>query len=697
MALVSGSLPGLHDGVSQQPALVRNASQGEVQINGVSSVVNGLSKRPASEFIARLLSSAPAGTATYICELGEGGKYVVMAYTSSGTEYLKLFNATTGAEVTINNLVGNLNYIQCTTPADQLKFMSVGDFIFILNTSINPALKTGTNSPGTLKGTKQLFSDLPTSGNTIGDIWKIEGTPDSGADNYYVIFQSGNYWAECSKPGELYKLDWDTMPHVLKPDGLGAFDYAQPQWNDREVGDRGDGKTGSIPDPSFIGNPVTDIFFFRSRLGFLSKQNIILSSFGDYYNFWPSTATAVLDTDPIDVSAATNYASDLRSCIPFNKTLLLFGQTEQFILSGGKGDESFLSPKTVAIDFTTRFPTNTCRPVGAGNNAYFALDRGDYTSIREYFLDADTLMHDAADITAHVSSYIPKGLKHMTASSGEDMILGLTSGDPNALYVYRYFWGEDKKLQSSWSLWEFGQNDDILNVEILGSNIFLVVARQGGIELEKIDLTVGRTDGNLPYQVLLDRRRSLTGSYSAVTNETTWTLPQAEDSAETLEAVLGSSFGTQEGTRLTLTRVNSTTYKVTGDYSGGAAWIGRVYTFRYRFSPQFYKRESGGAVEGKLKLRQFTVYYSDTGYFRAEVTPFFQQVLYTYDYIETGLSLGTGLTILGSVSMYSGKKTFPVLADNDKVVIELVNDSPQPSVFTSATWNGTFVQKARPI
>jgi hypothetical protein len=148
---------------------------------------------------------------------------------------------------------------------------------------------------------------------------------------------------------------------------------------------------------------------------------------------------------------------------------------------------------------------------------------------------------------------------------------------------------------------------------------------------------------------------------------------------------------------LSLTRVDSTHYKVTGDYSAGAAFVGRVYEFRYRFSPQFYKRENGGAVEGKLKLRQFTVYYSDTGYFRCEVTPFFQDVLYTYDYTETGLALGTGLAILGSVSMYAGKQTFPILADNDKVVIELVNDSPQPSVFTSATWNGTFVQRAQPI
>ena len=50
MPLVSGSIPNLINGVSQQPPSLRLKTQGEEQLNGLSSVVKGLTKRPCTAY-----------------------------------------------------------------------------------------------------------------------------------------------------------------------------------------------------------------------------------------------------------------------------------------------------------------------------------------------------------------------------------------------------------------------------------------------------------------------------------------------------------------------------------------------------------------------------------------------------------------------------------------------------------------------
>ena len=57
MALVSKSIPNLINGISQQPPEVRLPSQGEVQENGLASVVRGLEKRPGTEVIQKFYTN----------------------------------------------------------------------------------------------------------------------------------------------------------------------------------------------------------------------------------------------------------------------------------------------------------------------------------------------------------------------------------------------------------------------------------------------------------------------------------------------------------------------------------------------------------------------------------------------------------------------------------------------------------------
>jgi len=52
--LVSYTIPSLIQGISQQPDAQREPSQGEIQINGMSSLAEGLRKREGSQAIAKV-------------------------------------------------------------------------------------------------------------------------------------------------------------------------------------------------------------------------------------------------------------------------------------------------------------------------------------------------------------------------------------------------------------------------------------------------------------------------------------------------------------------------------------------------------------------------------------------------------------------------------------------------------------------
>jgi len=60
MALISSSIPNFVNGVSQQPYTLRLISQGEVQENGLSTVSQGLKKRPPTKHLKKI-QSTPLG------------------------------------------------------------------------------------------------------------------------------------------------------------------------------------------------------------------------------------------------------------------------------------------------------------------------------------------------------------------------------------------------------------------------------------------------------------------------------------------------------------------------------------------------------------------------------------------------------------------------------------------------------------
>jgi len=679
MPIETGSMPSLLNGVSQQPAAVRSPSQASVQINALSSVSSGLQKRPPRRHVAKLNSDDVGDAFVHTIHRDDVEQYEVII-DDSGT--LRVYHILTGNERTVDFPDGT-GYLDATPARSGYSAITIADFTFIVNRERTVAMEVTTAS-GSLTGTVQTFADLPSS-PTSGDIYRVQGDPSNAFDDFYTKFD-GNVWVETVKPGVKTTLDAATMPHQLVRNADGTFTFSRVSWQTRVVGD-----ASSAPEPTFVGQKITDVFFFRNRLGFSADEHIIFSAFDEFFRFWPETVTAILDTDPIDLRAPHERISRINYAVAFEEILLAFSQQAQFSVAGA----DVFTPRTAQITPTTEFEAAPNAPaVGIGTDVYFAANRGKFSEFREYFVDPEVQSADAANITGHVPTFIPSGVFRLSKGPGDDILLVLSTGKMNRVYVYKFFWDGDDKVQSSWSFWEWDAADKILHVSEINSIIYFVVQRADGIHLEKLEFNENDpTFDDLGIVVHLDRRVTLAGgTFDSNTDKTTWTLPYAD--SDPMDVILSSDFTGQGGEKIVATRPTDTTVEADGDLSTGNVYIGKRYEMRYEFSEQFPRRgradNETADLSGRLQLRRFSVRYVDSGFFKAVVTP---RARSPKEFTFTGRLAGT--TKAGEVPTLTGTFTFTVNGQSATTKVEMVNDSFMPSTFLAVQWSGLHAPLGR--
>ena len=667
MGVVSQSIPNFLNGMSQQTPSQRGINQGKDQINCQNNIVDGLSKRPALEYVATLDASNvfPNTTKIWNIQRDESNRYICAFYDNG----VKVYDLA-GNEKTVSYPDGN-TYLNTTNPKADFRMVNIADYTFVVNKSIIPtadttlsaakveefhvyckstnygreykvALKhedwayevevifqvpTGnsaatdskyrdtnkivdilmygtasshydasangigfktvrTDTGATLSTTSGLanFSDITTyftveqfdsviygtiinqaktytlstsdgSGNTamygirdtiqdftklpyygkVGTIIKVTGDEGDTLSDYYVKFDGTGVWTETLAPATSLGLTDTTMPHALINNNDGTFTFQKLDWVDRSCGDSTDTNT----DPSFVGKKIQNLTFYKNRLGILSGENLILAENASYFNFFATTVTQVLDTDPIDIAASGTQVNTLKNSVGFNETLLLFSDTAQYKLDHA-GDT--ISPTTAILNEVSSFEhDDNVRPVAAGKFAYFAQARTSNTAIREYFSDDNTLTNDGLDISVAVQSLMPTNAYQIISNTVEDCLAILcsdtvdsqvapysassdvTATNADTMYIYKYFFDGGEKVQTAWSKWEF------TGVKILGgfsieSNIYLFTAEGQTTKLFKVDLR-NLKDATLGFGIYLDKMVSVTGTYSSGTDLTTLTSP----------------------------------------------------------------------------------------------------------------------------------------------------------------------------
>ena len=562
--VVSQSIPTLVQGISQQNPVQRNVGQAESQINFQSNIVEGLSKRPPTEYIADILASTayPNNAAVHWINRDSSNRYTAIFYNGG----VKVYDLAGNYKTTTVSSDG-ATYLTTTNPMENLKFVDIADYTFVANKGVTVAedtatttakvqefliyiksteygrrykvklthpdiaygveaefqlpdgsdassdaifrdtekiadiLMKGTSSShwnasaggiafkvvrldtGATLSTTQGLATLPTLtaeftftqyGNTIygvvddgnaaytvetsdghgnsamyaikdeindfanlpyyakpNMIIKITGDEGDVLSDYYVKFEEDGLWKETVAPGVKVGLNETTMPFALVNNNDGTFTFDKISWVDRVAGDE-----TTNPAPKFVGKTINNLTFFQNRLGILADQNLTFTENGEFFNFYITTGTDVLDTDPVDIAASGTTVNKLYNSIDFNEQLLVFSEEAQYLLeSTGEA----ITPTETMLKKTSAFNhAIKIAPKSAGKFVYFAQDRNDKTAVSEYFADDDTLTNDGIDVTAGVGSLIPTNAHKIITNTNEDTLCVLCHDTLDAVNSVAY-------------------------------------------------------------------------------------------------------------------------------------------------------------------------------------------------------------------------------------------------------------------
>lgn len=827
--VVSQSIPNFLNGISQQTPTQRGINQAEEQVNLQNNIVDGLSKRPAFEYIDTIDATNvyPNTVKFWSIQRDKENQFVVILYNGG----VKVYDLD-GNEKTVTVASGS-SYLTTTNPKADFKLVNIADYTFIANKSktvladttlstakieefyinvvtsnygreyavtvrhpnmsydvkaslqmpsgsnlnhdavfrdtahIADILFRGTSSthfdsasdasfkltredtgatlsttqglgtssevtnyftmsqyPGVIRGISTDGNSNYTvvtadgSGNTgmysirdeISDFTKlpyhastdsiIKVTGDEGdtLSDYYVKFETDGVWKETIGQGVSLGLDNSTMPHALINNNDGTFTFQEIDYDDRNAGD---GITNS--NPSFVGNKINNLLFYKNRLGILARDNLILSENAGFFNFFSKTVTQVLDTDAIDIAASGSEVNTLFDSVAFNESLLLFSEKAQYKL-GSVGET--ISPTSAVLNEVSAFEFDAnVKPVSAGKYAYFAQARNNNTAIREYYADDDTLTNDGLDITVSVQNLIPSNAYQLISNTTEDTLIALasdtadtqltpyTTGTPitstngGTMFIYKYFFDKGEKVQTAWSKWTF-TNAKILGGMSFESFVYLLVVEGTDTKLVKIDLRNLR-NGTIGFNIYLDLRTSVTGTYDANTNLTTFTSPYgAKTGLIAVDGVNGNNYA--------VTNTAGATYTLEGNHTN--LIIGIPYESKYRMSPQYVRESSGRGLvaitSGRYQIRNISLNYETSGYFQVEVTPNGRDTSYSF---MNGYVIGTATSKVGVPAISSGTIKVPVSCRNTDFTLDIKSSSHLPMYIASAEVEGYYHNRSTRI
>jgi len=562
---------------------------------------------------------------------------------------------------------------------------------------------------------------------------KVRGDGDLAADDYYVEFKTDDEnqsigpgsWVETVAPSTVLNYESTSLPLFITNTGVNKFELAHLKTAPRSVGDE-----ISNPFASFSDQTIQNSVFFKNRLGFVCGSNVILSEAGlgrendqgiFEYNFSRTTVTTLLDSDPIDIIVESDRVTDITAASASQENLILFSTNGQFVLKG----EDLLTPRTVSVKPITNFEyNNETDPVSVGSYIYYPFDLGNNTGIREFALNKTTDVYESTDITEQVPRYIPKDITYFSGSLSENLLGILSKDEDQTLYMYRYFFSENKKVLSSWFKWDFGVN--IKGFEFIDSSLYIVATNDtaGETYILNMPLNFDGEDEGLATHALNGSAVTtslVTSSDDDVThldmrfpgmvynNKITFPTFTSGNTRPLRASMSGfpltptpppapftvpTSFTVYTDRGVFVPTTTDSTGRITLTTAGfvpalTAVWVGFKFTSSYTFSEQIFKGQAGQARTPNAAAKQFiknlSLYHTRTSDYKVKVTPD-KRAQYTNEFPESFTGTGSSLR----TELKDGFFRAPVFTSSQNVEIKLENEGTKPSNFQSAEFE-TFL------
>ena len=550
------------------------------------------------------------------------------------------------------------------------------------------------------------------------------GTIAGGETCTYTPARFGEgVWEEVAAPGIEITIDKDTMPLKLTrvlPGSFsingggsttysnGAFRFDYPAWGERDVGDD---VTNSKP--SFIGNPIQKMLFFRNRIALLSEENVILSRVNDYYSFWVKTAMAISNADPIDLQSSSKFPTKLYDAIETAGGLTIFSASEQFLLNSGA--EALLTPETAKIGYLSSYGFNPDTvPISLGTTIGFLNSTARQARFYEMANVASKEEPQVNEQTKIVGEIFPQKATLVAGSNENDMLLFAVDSTlhtaTNEIWGYKWFEAGEKRSQSAWFRWTMPNN--VIYHTILDDVYYAVLNTGSTYTLEKFDIKLTSDTpmiGTAPDEnrVHLDTKKTIASgdmTYNSSTDVTTFTLGAGYYSSRALTAyciTAGDSAGRSydiPGSAITGTAPNETVtlpgnWK-TGTSAGSSINTDLIIGYEYEFEvelPKLYMTQTSGqatksTTRGSLVIHRMNFDFGDVGVIDVTLKRRGRD-----DYTYTVESLEWDNVLASSATIAKGyMHTIPVYDRNENLTVLLKSNHPSPATIHSMNWEGDY-------
>ena len=687
MAAVTQTIDNYVNGVSREPdkekapGFVRDAR------NVYPDVTFGLTKRPGSQFTVDLGADTFLNDAYWFLYRFNDKEEMYIGWIqgdNNNNHTINLINIETGVRATVTG--AQSDYLDGDTLGnDAFRYVQKHNDFYLVNKTVTTAM-TADVAPGTLAGTVNTIAELPEAASlSDGDIYAVVGIAGT-QDDYYLVWDGTNeIWNETVGPGALTTFDGDTMPHVLTRTATDTFTFGPATWETRPVGSTGN--------PSFIGEPIFNLFFHKNRFGFVSTDNVILSQPVEYLNFWRNSALTTSDADPVDLTCTSMQDVTLFAVQPMTQGLVLFSTREQFIMTSGS--DGVLSPATAAIRSVSKYEMYThFDPILVDDEILFTSDANNYTRVLSMATRGENNSPVFNDVGKPVTTWVPSGINRGFGSS-QNSFIALYNNEASNLYFYRFYKVDAQNQIRSWFRWDFPGN--ILGHFIEQDQIFLAISANGRVHMLSMYINpnnqvpiVQTPQGAIYDNPALDYLHvPASVTYDNTTRLSTITTNSTHpDNAEWRPiAIQPYTVGDANGSFWELTRVNDTTFTAAVDLTSVTGLLfGYAFPMDIELPKTYYRQGDKVDFTASLTIARMKFAMGKTGAVGFEVRP---RGSATFSGVgEVGIS---NWYLLDSAPI-DDERVFnlPLHQRNDNFDIRISSDSPYPTSLLSMSWEGQY-------
>ena len=531
-----------------------------------------------------------------------------------------------------------------------------------------------------------------------GYIVKISNSRMAEEDDYYLRFDGENNrdgsgsWSECAKPGIAKSLT--NMPLVIQRTATTTFTVRPFTYRDRDVGD-----DTTNPMPSFVGGRINKVLFFRNRLALLSGENVVLCRPGTLGipDFFVESALTVGAADPIDISAASMFPSELFDGIEINTGLLVFSTNQQFLLSS---DDTVLNPDTAKLRSVSTFNYNKdIPPISLGTTVAYVDNSNKFSRFNEMANTRREGEPNVVEVSKIVPTLLPKDIDLLT-NSRENAIILLGKTNSDTVFGYKYLNVGEKRQQAAWFKWKL--NNPLIYHFIIDDEYFFLDSDYylQSIKLIQSDNDPSTSIDNVDFLLHVDNHTTVSGgSFDSATNLTTFSGVSWLNTVTSPNHELvvidegGTPAPTKDQGRYGKCTVSGTSFTVPGNWQGATLTIGYLYPYQVKF-PRFYPQKQAeqqvvSDTNSSLVVHRVKFHFGKVGLYETKL-----ERVGKPDYTEVYES--------PIMDIYNASRapyleehiqTVPVYERNTNVEITLTSSHPAPATLRSLSWEGDANQK----